>query len=84
VAEDSGLLKKALTKKVARAKDKHTTTVIIGPRRDVAGVVNGKVRKPSRYAHLVENGFVDASGQHVPAQPFLRPPRTSSGMPRSA
>ncbi|HEV2294091.1 MAG TPA: HK97-gp10 family putative phage morphogenesis protein [Tepidisphaeraceae bacterium] len=72
-AKESGTLKKALGKKVKTSKDKKAVTAIIGPRRGVTGTYRGKVRKPSRYAHLVEKGFIDEHGNHVPAQPFLRP-----------
>src|SRR4051812_3558974 len=74
-AEDSGALKLALKggKKVTASDDKGVTVGLVGARKDVRTTVDGKVRRPSRYAHLVENGHIDAAGNHVSGQPFLRP-----------
>lgn len=69
----TGLLKKALGKKVVTNKKNQSVTAVIGPRKDVTGEVNGKTYKPSRTAHLVEKGFIAANGEHVAAQPFLNP-----------
>ena len=69
----TGLLAKSLGKKVKTSKDKQTVTALVGPRRDVVGTFEGKPYKPSRIAHLVENGKINADGSHTPAQPFLRP-----------
>lgn len=30
-------------------------------------------RNPAYYAHLVERGFTQTSGKHIPGRPFLRP-----------
>lgn len=79
VETDSGLLKKALGKKTVTAKDKKSVAALVGARKNVQGEVNGKVRKPSRYAHLVEKGFIDQHGVHHPPQPFLRPAIESTG-----
>lgn len=79
VEVDSGLLKKALGKKVITADDKQSVTALIGARKQVQGEVNGKIRKPSRYAHLVEKGFIDEAGNHHPPQPYLEPALESAG-----
>jgi HK97 gp10 family phage protein len=71
--QESGTLKKSLGKKVRTYKQTGTVTAIVGPRTDVEGEHDGKVRKPKFYAHLVEGGHIDESGNHVPAKPFLRP-----------
>lgn len=71
--EESGTLKRSLGKKVRTYKQTGTVAAIIGPRTDVEGEHNGQVRKPKFYAHLVEGGHIDESGNHVPAEPFLRP-----------
>lgn len=71
--KDSGLLKKSLGKKLVTNKKAGVVTAVVGPRRNVVGEHDGKPRKPSRYAHLVEKGHIDGDGNHVPAQPFLRP-----------
>jgi HK97 gp10 family phage protein len=79
VETDSGLLKKSLGKKVVTFKKTQTVAAIVGARRSVEGNVRGKVRKPSRYAHLVEKGHIDEHGNHIPAEPFLRPALEQSG-----
>lgn len=78
VTTESGLLKQSLAKKVNTSKDKQSITAIIGPRRDVKGEYDGKTRKPSRYAHLVEKGFINEAGEYVPPKPFLRPAAEST------
>ena len=77
-AKDSGLLKKAMGKKIVTNTKTQSATAVIGPRRDVSGMVNGKVRKPSRYAHLVEKGFIDEAGTFHPPHPFLVPALAST------
>ena len=72
-AKESGLLRKSLGKKIRTYKQSGTVAAIIGPRTDVEGEYKGEIRKPKFYAHLVEGGHIDANGNHVPAQPFLRP-----------
>lgn len=71
--KQSGLLKKSLGKKIVTSKDKTRVTAIIGARKQVQGEYKGKLRKPSRYSHLVEKGFINEHGEHVPPQPFLDP-----------
>jgi HK97 gp10 family phage protein len=67
---ESGLLKKALGRKIS-AKNTGIGYAVIGAKKGVQGVVNGRKRVPSRYIHLVEKGH---GGPHpVAAQPFLRP-----------
>lgn len=73
VKKRTGLLKKSLGKVIRTNKKTQSVAAIIGPRKGVSGEHNGKVQKPSRYAHLVEKGFIDEAGNHVPAQPFLNP-----------
>lgn len=69
----SGGLRKSLGKKIVTNKKTQSVTAIIGPRKDFQTEVNGKPYKPSRTAHLVEKGFINAAGEHVPGQPFLNP-----------
>lgn len=69
----TGLLKKSLGKKVVTNKKRQTVSAIVGPRKGVQADVNGRPYKPSRTAHLVEKGFINAAGEHVPGQPFLNP-----------
>lgn len=71
--KQSGLLKRSLGKKVFTNKKRQSVTAIVGPRKQVKGEYKGQVRKPSRYAHLVEKGYIDEQGNHVPPQPFLNP-----------
>lgn len=70
---ESGLLAKSLDKKIKTYASSMTAVAIIGPRTDVAGEFEGAMRVPWRYAHLVEDGHIDASGASVRAQPFMRP-----------
>jgi HK97 gp10 family phage protein len=70
---ESNTLKKSMGKKIKTYKATGTVAAIIGPRTDVQGEHNGQVRIPKFYAHLVEGGHIDANGNHVPGQPFLRP-----------
>lgn len=79
VAVDSGLAKKAMAKKVSTDKKTMAVSARIGAKRSVSGEVNGKTRKPSRYIHLIEKGYIDANGNHVPPQPFLQPAVQQSG-----
>lgn len=71
--KQSGLLKKSLGRKVVTNTKTQTVTAVIGPRTNIVGEFKGKKRKPSRYAHAVEKGFVDAAGNFVPPKPFLNP-----------
>ena len=72
-AKESGLLKKSLGRKIVTNKKRQSVTAIVGPRRGVSAQYKGKLRKPSRYAHLVEKGFIDQAGNFHPPQPFLAP-----------
>jgi HK97 gp10 family phage protein len=69
--KESGLLKKAMGKKVVTDKQRQSVTAIVGPRRNVVGQYKGKLRKPARYSHLAHNGFIDKDGNHHPGTPFL-------------
>lgn len=77
-AKESGTLKKSLGKKIVTNKRRQSVTAVIGPRRGVVGEYKGKPRKPSRYAHLVEKGFVDEAGNFHQPQPFLAPAMAST------
>lgn len=72
-SEDTGALGRSLIKKVKTSRDKQTVTAIVGPSTDAEEIIDGELKRPARYAHLVENGHIDENGNHVPAQPFLRP-----------
>lgn len=78
-SKDSGLLKKSLGKKVATFKKTQTVAAIVGARKNVSGEVDGEIRRPARYAHLVEKGHIDENGNHVGARPFLRPALDETG-----
>jgi HK97 gp10 family phage protein len=65
---ESGLLKKSIGIKYLPATSRSSAMGIVGPRRGMGGLYNGKRRNPTRYAHFVEKGT-----RHTPAQPFLRP-----------
>ena len=71
--KQSGLLKRAMGKKIVTNKARQSVTAVIGARKEVQGEYRGKPRKPSRYSHLVEKGYIDEAGEHVPPQPFLTP-----------
>lgn len=71
--KESGLLRKSLAKKTTINRKRASVATIIGPRKSVVGTHKGKPRKPSRYAHLAEKGFINEQGEHVPPQPFLNP-----------
>ncbi len=71
VQSDTGALKKAITKKVVGKNFNYSA--IIGA--DVAArgpEVDGTVRMPANYDHLVEFGYQHASGKTVPGHSFLR------------
>jgi HK97 gp10 family phage protein len=74
-AEDSGALKLALKggKRVKVYPESGVAVAVVGARKNVSTTVDGKLRKPSKYSHLVEGGHIAQDGTHVPAQPFLRP-----------
>src|SRR5258706_7286780 len=74
-AEETGALKLALKggKKVKAYKNGGVAVAIVGPRTNVQTEYKGKVRKPLKYAHLVEGGHIDEHGNHIPGKPFLRP-----------
>lgn len=62
---ESGLLKKAIGKKV-KSYSRGTVAGIIGAKRAIQGQHKGKNRVPANYLHLVEKGT-----SHSAAQPFL-------------
>ncbi|MGE5611150.1 MAG: HK97 gp10 family phage protein [Bacillota bacterium] len=71
--KQSGLLKKAINKKIKTYPAKQTVMAIIGPRRDVRGEYKGKRRVPANYAHLAESGHIDVkTGRFIPGSHFLR------------
>jgi HK97 gp10 family phage protein len=60
---ESGLLKKSLGKKIKSYASRNRVVGIAGPRKETVGEYNGKLRRPVRYAHIVE----------MRHQPFMRP-----------
>ncbi len=74
----TGLLKKAIGKKVVTNKKNQSVTAIIGVKKGVQSDVNGKPYKPSRIAHLVEKGFINLAGEYVPGHPFIEPALTET------
>ena len=75
VKVDKGNLRASISSVVRKRKRKGTALAVVGPARGVYGRKEGsEAAAPSRYAHLVEFGFVHAkSGKQVKAQPFMRP-----------
>ena len=72
VSVDKGWLKKSLGK-VVKVKGKRAGARV-GARNKITGTdEQGNKIEPWRYSHLVELGHIDENGNHVPAQPFLRP-----------
>ena len=71
--KQSGLLKRSLGKKVVTNKKRMSATAVIGPRRQTQGEYKGRTRKPSRYSHLSEKGFINRHGVFVPPKPWLHP-----------
>lgn len=56
-----------------------TAVAVIGPKTNVQSESKGQTIKPSRYAHLVEKGFIDRAGEHIPGQPFIEPALDEGG-----
>jgi HK97 gp10 family phage protein len=65
---ESGMLKKSIGIKYLPATTRSQALGLVGPKRGNGGIYNGKLRNPTRYAHLVEKGT-----RHSAAKPFLRP-----------
>lgn len=82
VPVDNGNLRASISAVVRKRKRKGTAFAVIGPRHGTYGRTDGaNASQPSRYAHLVEFGFVHAkSGKRVSAKPFMRP-GTTGGTP---
>ncbi len=76
--EDSGALKFALEKKVGTTKDKQRVYGIVGVDSKKSVIHEGKVRRPSKYIHLVENGFVARDGRYIPGKHLLKKAQTST------
>jgi hypothetical protein len=68
--EDSGVSKRAVTKKILPTKGGFTA--IIGVDKDVSAEVRGRQHVPANIDHLVEFGFQHVSGQTVAAVAPLR------------
>ena len=78
VAVNKGWLKKSLGK-VVKVKGKRAGARV-GARNKITGTdEQGNKIEPWRYSHLVELGHIDENGNHVPAQPFLRPAAEETG-----
>ena len=71
--EESGLLKESLDKKTKTYAENMVIVGLVGPDTTTQGTFKGELRKPSKYAHLVEEGHIDANGNFVPPHPFIRP-----------
>lgn len=84
----SGLLRKAIAKKVKVYRKGETVLGMVGINFDLVGEWKGKKSRPAKYAHLIEYGFRIVKGgslkkritalhaivmKRVPARPFLRP-----------
>src|SRR5262249_50692934 len=75
----SGLLKKSIGKKVVTNKRAGSVSAVTGPRKNVTAEIDGKTVRASRYAHLVEKGFIDEHGEHHAPQPFMNPALDEAG-----
>lgn len=64
----TGLLKKAITKKVKTYRGGNVCAAIVGANREATGTLNGKTITPNNYFHLVDKG-VPSRG--IPAQHML-------------
>jgi len=69
-AVESGLLKKALVKKV-KTYPSGNAAAIVGANRAKVGEFKGRKRVPAHYIHLVEEGHDGPAP--APAHPFLEP-----------
>lgn len=71
---DSGLLRKSIKSRVIRGR--REPGVIYGRLGLDSGVVEtdsqGRRRRPAKYGVPVHQGHITASGQHIPARPFMR------------
>lgn len=59
----SGLLKRAETKKIKTYKGGNTVIAVIGANRNVTGEYQGRARVPANYFHLINDG-VAPHGKH--------------------
>lgn len=67
-----GTLRKAVAQKVKTYRYSNTTVAVIGPRTNYKqGLPNGKIKRPSKYAHFVESGH-GGRGRYS-GDPFLKP-----------
>lgn len=57
VPQDTGTLKKAITSKVDAKKGGITVFSIVGPRSKYVRTVKNRLRRPGRYAHIVERRY---------------------------
>ncbi len=64
---ESGLLKKAIAVKITPTRDKNGFWGTVGIDNTVTGFYQGRQRRPSQYAHLVEFGTA-----HAPPRAFMR------------
>ncbi|MFW5829172.1 MAG: HK97 gp10 family phage protein [Planctomycetota bacterium] len=76
--DSSGLLRKSIGVRAKRYRRNGVAWVGVGPRtgfRQTVTTKTGRVllRDPTKYAHLIEQGFTHRSGRLVPARPFLEP-----------
>lgn len=75
--ERTGTVKLSIGRKVV-TKNGHATAVI-GAKSNVQSEFKGQVEKPSRIIHLLEKGFIDRAGEHVPGKPFIEPALDQAG-----
>ncbi len=69
--QDSGALRQSISSKVDAVKGTTHVYGVVGPRSKWTKKVGGSVKKPSRYAHFIEEGRF--------RRPFLVPAWQSSG-----
>ena len=69
--DSTGILAESLAWRVRHYPNR--TVGIVGPKTDVMIMHKKHKRRPSNYAHLVEDGFNHRSGRRAQAHPFMRP-----------
>lgn len=65
VKRQSGLLKKAITRKIKTYRGGNVVVSVIGANRNVSGDYKGRKRVPANYFHLVEGGHDSVPGDHA-------------------
>ena len=70
--KESGALKKSIGKRGLTYNKTQTAFVKVGPKEQTSVQHGGQVRRPAKYAHLVEFGHKARDGSTVAPRPFMR------------